>query len=56
MEQSTLVDLLQVSRAQGVGYLENSSEHLLVKASKFFEPEIRLSSYFVDTTLGLYLG
>jgi hypothetical protein len=29
VEQSTLVDLLQESRAQGVGNLENSSEHPL---------------------------
>ncbi len=38
MEQSTLVYLLQESRAQGVGHLENSSEHPLgqgIEASAF---------------------
>jgi hypothetical protein len=29
VQQSTLVDFLQESGAQGVGYLENSSEHPL---------------------------
>jgi hypothetical protein len=33
VEQSTLVDLLQESRAQGIRHLENWPEHRSVKAS-----------------------